>query len=219
MTEFKFKLTTQVGLEKLVCDATTFAQLREQIKNSPIGDKISFDRVKEIREGKEWVKTIKLVEKNTLAEFGEIDDARLPSGESIIFFVIPIEHKGGITLDEVFDEDNEDVTIENLEELGYNDLMQIGSQLNKKYQADINLKGRRDDVLGCIIGWIEDYFENKEYHGIEENSLEFESIKANLYEAINIIEDVISKLQEASLDDSLITLHARALNLQSQLNR
>lgn len=223
MTTFKFKLTTQVQLEILEAEARTFGELKQAIKNSPLGEKISFERQKEIREGIEWIKTIKLIEKNTLAEYGNLDDAALPAGDTLIFFVTPIEHKSGLYPDDL-DRLTKDELLDQLEEMGYNELRSFGSQLNRSKDADIDLSGRRDNILINIMDWVEEYYEEDDNNTEVQNS----EIKDLLESAVSIIIDAIEALQNLELTyateelvDGTMTasqLHERALDIQKRLN-
>lgn len=221
MTKFKFKLTTQVQLETCESDAKTFGELKNAIKNSPLGEKISFERQTEVREGQEWIRTIKLIEKNTLAEYGSIDDAPLPVGENLLFFVTPVEHKGGLDPTDIpFLEKDE--ALDQVDELGYNELISLGSKLNSLYDAEIDLSGKRDDVWYSIKVWLEAWYDDC----VEESDMDEDpnsDVRKLLETAIDLIVDAIELLPEDGecLVDGTMTasqLHEKALEIQRLLN-
>lgn len=221
MRTFKFKLTTQIPLETLQSNAVTFGELKRDIENSSLGEKISFTRKSEVREGTTWIKTIKLIEKVNLWEFGDIDEASLPSGDNLIFFVTPIEHKGGINLPEnienLHNKPLEDV-LDEIEEWGYNELMSLGSKLNKNYNGNIYLLGKRADVLESIKDYFIEYNNNK----VETNS-NVSEVKELLQEATECILNAINLLEGLNQEEvvggiTLSELHNKALEIKRQLN-
>lgn len=233
MSIFKFKLTTQVPLETLESNAKTFGELKKDIINSPLGEKISFERSREIREGLEWIKTVKLIEKNTLTEYGDIDEAILPAGEMIIFFVTPIEHKGGMLPDSIENLHNSDYyEVESvLNEWGYNDLMELGSKINKIYNKDINLRGKRNEVLENILSYFDTYFESKnnqvnisKNNQVDEiiNNEEINTFKEYLKKSLDYLVEALElfeTFEESNIVISSSELHQKALELQRILNK
>lgn len=230
MSTFKFKLTTQVQLEVLESNARTFGELKQDIINSPLGEKISFDRQKEVRDGIEWVKTIKFVEKNTLAEYGDINEANLPAGESFIFFVVPIEHKGGLLCSpaELHDYSDYETVVDEIYEWGYNDLRSLGSQINRDYNTNIDLSGKRDDILCNLKIYFENYFENSDWDE-EENEILPQNVsgidlaKSYLRTGIEYLTEaaaIIESFEYLDIVDGVTAseLHEKALKLQRELN-
>lgn len=221
MTTFKFKLTTQVALETLESNATTFGELRRDIENSELAKKISFERSTENRDGQEWVKTIKLIERNTQAEYGAISEAKLPAGDSIIFFVTPIEHKGGLVEVEALHAESFEVLEEELDELGYNEIRSFGSKLNRVHDANIDLSGKRHEMLENIIDWLADFYAGEPETTI--NITESDDVTELLSTAVHIIVRCIDLLESDLTADvvdntTLAQLHEDALVLQAKLN-
>jgi hypothetical protein len=225
MTNFRFKLPAQVALESLQSAARTFAELKEDIKNSHLATKINFDEQVEMRNGIQWKITIQLIEKNTRASFGKIDDAVLPQGDTIIFFVLPFEHKGGVD-EELLITDIEngilfsDYTYEELEddlnELGYNALRKIGTAIKNYYGADFPILGKRHDILFTIIDWLSEQFA---LIGTTDNSC-----NSSVQDAIDLLLEAVSILKDLETDDNFVDtttlsdLHVLALELQRQIN-
>lgn len=225
MRTFKFKLTTQIPLETLQSNAVTFGELKHDIENSSLGQKISFTRKSEVRDGNTWVKTIKLIEKTNLWEFGDIDEASLPSGDNLIFFVTPVEHKGGLLYspEELHEKENFDVVEDVISEWGYNDLMKLGSQINKNYDADIDLSGKRSNILDNILEYFENYYIMLPIDS-ESTDEKFKFVKDCLTTAINYISDAIDILEGYNIEEivggtTLSELHSKAIELQSRLNK
>ena len=225
MTTFKFKLTTQVALETLESNAQTFGELKRDIQNSELADKISFERKTEHRDGQEWVRTIKLIERNTQAEYGAVDDARLPAGDSLIFFVTPIEHKGGLVAAEDLHLESYEILEEELQELGYNEIRSFGSKLNRVHDADIDLSGKRDEMLENILDWLEEYYAEEEDDNavITIQTTEDASATDLLSAAVHLIVrciDLLESDQAADVVDNttLTQLHEDALELQRKMN-
>lgn len=228
MSTFKFKLTTQVQLEVLESNARTFGELKQDIINSSLGEKISFERKKEVRDGVEWVKTIKFVEKNTLAEYGDINEASLPAGDSLIFFVVPIEHKGGLIYspEELHESGDYETVEDEISEWGYNDLMKLGSKINKNYDADIDLSGKRGNILENILDYFHNYFTellDKE-EVLPQNVDGMELAKSYLKAGIDYLEQAAAILETFEYSDlvdgvTASELHEKALKLQRDLNR
>lgn len=232
MSIFKFKLTAQEPLETLKSSARTFGELKKDIINSSLGEKISFERSREIREGIKWVKTVKLIEKNTLTEYGDIDEAILPAGETVIFFVTPIEHKGGMLPKSIEDLHNSEYyeVEDELYEWGYNDLMELGSKINKIYNKNINLRGKRNEVLENILlyfnTYFDTYFESKNNQEDEEDEItsneEFNTFKEYLIKSKDyLIEaiDLFEIFEKSNIIVSSSELHQKALELQRILNK
>lgn len=229
MTTFRFKLTTQIGLETLESNATTFGELKRDIQNSDLASKISFERSTENRDGQEWVRTIKLIERNTQAEFGAIDEARLPAGDSLIFFVTPMEHKGGLVDVQELHLESFGVVESELEELGYNEIRSFGSKLNKQYGARIDLSGKRDSILFNILNWLENYYnelDEKSTESVEENTTDpMENAKHLIYAGVNLVLEALEILEQFEATENLVggvslsELHEKALELQKQLNK
>ena len=227
MTTFKFKLTTQVALETLESNAQTFGELKRDIQNSELADKISFERKTKKRYGQEWTRTIKLIERNTQAEYGAIDDARLPAGDSLIFFVTPIEHKGG-SIDDLV-ENLCSSCLDHVEtvlfELGYNEIRSFGSKLNRVYDANIDLSGKRGEMLENILDWLEGYYAEEEDDNavITIQTTEDASATDLLSAAVHLIVRCIDLLESDEAVDvvdntTLAQLHEDALELQRKMN-
>ena len=222
MTTFKFKLTTQVALETLESNAQTFGELKRDIQNSELADKISFERKTEKRDGQEWTRTIKLIERNTQAEYGAIDDARLPAGDSLIFFVTPIEHKGGLVAAEDLHLESYEVLESELEELGYNEIRSFGSKLNRVHNANIDLSGRRYEMLENILDWLGDFYTEQEEE-VTVDIRESDDVVDLLSAAVHIIVRCIDLLESDEAVDvvdntTLTQLHEDALELQRKMN-
>lgn len=225
---FRFKLMSQIQLEELESNARTFGELKRDIQNSHLADKIVFDKTVVQRDGKDWVSTIKLFDNLIRSEYGSDDSAILPQGDKVIFFVMPFEHKGG-QFDEGVVQDIfsfiEDMTmkefLDKIEELGYNELRSLGSKLNSKYKDDcyfpIDLYGRRGDILSSIREWSEDFLGFKNEENEEENSYIY-----NLEKAIEYIKEAmeIGVVSCNNLVDNLTLeeLHKQALELQRKVN-
>ena len=221
MTTFKFKLTTQVALETLESNAQTFGELKRDIQNSELAEKISFERKTERRDGQEWTRTIKLIERNTQAEYGAIDNARLPAGDSLIFFVTPIEHKGGLVAAEDLHLESYEVLESELEELGYNEIRSFGSKLNRVHDANIDLSGRRYEMLENILDWLGDFYADQEEVTVDIQ--ESDDVVDLLSAAVHIIVRCIDLLESDEAVDvvdntTLTQLHEDALELQRKMN-
>jgi hypothetical protein len=228
---FKFKLTTQVQLESLESNARTFGELRRDIQNSHLADKINFTKTTTQRDGVQWVSTIKLIDKNSQVEYGSFDDAVLPQSSNVIFFVLPFEHKGGMSM-EVVDDLMEIIELENItsfdeiiSEFGYNELRSLGSALNDKYDAGIILSGKREDIYQEIYNWADDFYYELSIEKEEQEELNSDN---PLSEAVSLITRALSLLisienELESIDfvdnTTLTDLHAQAIKLQRQLNK
>lgn len=238
MRIFRFKLTAQVMLESLESNAQTFGELKADIQNSHLADKINFNKTTEMRDGQEWVSTIILIDKNTKTEFGKFDDAYLPTGDKLIFFVLPFEHKGGVDEDRIFDLAEaliEDIiSYEDLEEdimeWGYDDLIELGVEINKLLGANgveddydlIVISGKRVDILHNILSWYEEYVPVEDKSNIEatlpKNDF-IEVIVGHLEEVIALLESVKESPEYCCVDpETFYDLHSEALELRRQLN-
>ncbi len=223
MRTFRFKLTAQRNLETLESNATTFGQLKEDIKNSHLSNTIVFDRVTTMRDGKEWVSRIKLIDKLTSTEYMDMDEAHLPQGDVITFFVLPFEHKGGI-IDSVAElletmEDDEEGFYDTIEEYGYNELRSLGSNLNSMYNAEISLSGKREDIARNIATWAVGFYDSlNSFESIDDTSE-----NSTIQEVVSLLLTAIEKIQSLSLEnyvdtETLDDLHERALELQRRIN-
>lgn len=227
MTKFKFKLTTQVQLEHLESNARTLGELKTAISNSPLGEKISFERKKELREGVEWIKTIKLVEKNTLAEFGAFDEAVLPAGDVILFFVTPMKHKGGaIDMDvEDLSESSYDNMLEVLEEEGYDELACFADDLNTHYNAGIKIPFKRSEILFNILKWLDEFYTNLENppqvanEQLNDTKYLLNDAVELILSALNIIDNIEVGNNTVDGENTIAQLHEKALDLQRRLNK
>ena len=82
MRKISFKLLTQAQLEVLETSARTLGELKAEIsRNQRLRGKIAFGEVQ-------------LIERETKATFGDIDDAILPATDCIMF-VVPRKTKSG----------------------------------------------------------------------------------------------------------------------------
>ena len=143
MKTFKFKLLTQTSLETLVTNAVTFGELKAEIKSNPsLSAKINFS-------------SSQLIERNTKVSYKDIDEAILPSTDAI-FFVNPVKTKSGL------------VGIEEVRDMGYNQLRTLGSSLNKEHNAGIDLSGKAAEISDRICAWLEDQVEEEEGTSKEE---------------------------------------------------
>lgn len=206
---FKFKLLTQMQLEKFETDATTFGELVAAIEADPVmSEKISFGTKKITEGGTDYEVGIKLIEKNLLTEYGSVPEALLPAGEAI-FFVTPTRTKAGA--------DMEIYSTEELMEMGYNELRSLGSRLNSDYGAMLSLHGKREDILHRIDKFYDEIIPEPE----AEAEPDMDTIKEHLYVAIALIQDVIDNLQESNFIDGITheELHTKALQLQQQLSK
>lgn len=162
MRTIKFKLLTQVQLEKVEAEVTTFGQLKDAVLKSEFGSKINFNGVK-------------FIERNSKAEYGSIDEAILPAGD-LLFFVTPTKTDSGLG------DSFEVMPVEALEEMGYNELKSYGSKVNHELGEEIDLSGKRDDILERLVDWTE----NLE---IPEESID--AIPTLLSDAIELISQAI----------------------------
>lgn len=159
MRTIKFKLFTQTALESLTTDARTFGELKQAIKNSPnLVGKISFDNVQ-------------FIERETKVAYGNIEEAVLPAVDCIMF-VTPTQTKLGATYP----------TLEEVDNMSYNELRSLGSKLNKEEMAGLDLSGKRADILEEILTYV------------KISILRDESQKASISE-VNVLEklDLISR--------------------------
>jgi len=107
MRKIRFKLLTQIQLETIESNARTFGELKEQVQNSLISDKIRFDGVQ-------------FIERETKAAYGAINEAILPQTD-LLFYVQPLETKSGV----------------DFENMSYTDLYKLCSKLNRENNAGI----------------------------------------------------------------------------------
>ncbi|NCC41805.1 MAG: hypothetical protein EOM21_20805 [Gammaproteobacteria bacterium] len=226
MTTFKFKLTSQVALEVLESNARTFGELKRDIQNSPLGDLIKFDKKTEMRNGVQWESTIKLIEKNTKVEYYNIDEAIIPQGETVIFFVLPFEHKGGMVGYEDIARDIPNCSYdeypsleEEIMELGYNEIRKLATLLKKDLNADIEIIGKRADILFNVLSWLHDYLEKDIFNPDELAEV------TPISEAIDLLTQAIEVLRGYVDPDgyyadttTLSELHVQALDLQRRIN-
>lgn len=233
MTTFRFKLLTEINLVSLESNAQTFAELKADIADSPLAEKISFERTTEVRDGQNWTRTIKLIEKNTRAEFGSIDDARLPAGDVITFFVTPLEHKGGSGLNNTelrnivqsLNEYSFEEVYAMLEKWDYNQLRRFGTVVKTEFKADIDLLGSRENILANILDWINEFLQKKENDCEENKQIKVEAIEevtplALIEMALGLLiaaTDILKETEEYSSE--LSELHEKALELQRLLNK
>lgn len=168
----RFKLPAQISLLTMRSSATTWGQLKEEILRDPVlKEEIPLDTVPITREGRDYIRSFKFIDRDTFAEYGKIDDAVLPD-KDLIFIITPVEHKGGATnsnkiADLVFLLTWDPVKlIINLEEANYNTLRSFGSHLNRKYDKNIDLSGTKEEMKSNIIKAV------KELTGTELNSQE-----------------------------------------------
>lgn len=123
MRKIKFKLLTQINLEVLETSARTFGELKADMAKHSTLNAVSFNNSQ-------------LIERETKVMYGTLDDAVLPATDCIMF-VTPVKTLSGADIP----------TITELQEMGYNELRSLGSKLNKENDADIDLSGKRDDIL------------------------------------------------------------------------
>ena len=104
--------------------------------------------IKEINESELGISTanIDFVDYNSDVTYS-LDGAVLPSIDCLLLIVPTKTSQGSF-----------DYTIEELYELGYNDLRSYGSKLNKTLGANIDLSGNRSNILNNIL----DYYEEME---------------------------------------------------------
>ncbi len=107
MRKIRFKLLTQIQLETIESNARTFGELKQEVLNSEISDKIKFDGVQ-------------FIERETKAAYGAIADAILPQTD-LLFYVQPLETKSGV----------------DFENMSYTDLYKLCSKLNRENNAGI----------------------------------------------------------------------------------
>ena len=163
----RFKLPAQISLLTMRSSATTWGQLKEEILRDPVlKEEIPLDTVPITREGRDYIRSFKFIDKDTFAEYGKIDDAVLPD-KDLIFIITPVEHKGGATnsnkiADLVFLLTWDPVKlIINLEEANYNTLRSFGSHLNRKYDKNIDLSGTKEEMKSNIIKAVNEYVNSR----------------------------------------------------------
>jgi len=144
-----FKLPATVQLISIESDAKTFGQLMEDVANSVIADKIP---IHSERVDNNYVRTYKFIEKNSLVEYGKLDDAVLPEG-NIILFVTPVDHKAGLTINFEMDWPLER-KIEAINNMSYNEIRSLGYILNQEHNAGISLSGSKREVINNIIEFL-----------------------------------------------------------------
>lgn len=145
MRKIKFKLLTQNELVTIETNARTFGELKADVVANPATkNTISFVNNQ-------------FVERETKVSYGNIDAAVLPSTDCFMF-VIPLKTKSGAL-----------PTVEEISEMGYNELRQLGSKLNKENKAGLDLSGKRNELFDTIADWIKDQ-EEEECCDAEENT-------------------------------------------------
>ena len=75
-----------------------------------------------------------------------LDGAVLP-GIDCLLLIVPTKTSQGVDF----------IDVEALAELGYNDLRSYGSKLNKEHNAEIDLSGKRDDILQAILDYYDSF--------------------------------------------------------------
>lgn len=193
MRTITFKLLTQVQVEKIQSNARTFGELKEELLNGVLKDKINFEE------------SIKFIEKSNLTEYGNIPEAILPAGDCL-FFVTPVKNKAGMDI----------LSTEQLSKMGYNELRAYGSALYHEYGGKIDMSGKKVDVLENIINYANELASEELDLEIEENT----EVKIILLSAISLIERAIGKLKENNYVEGITyeELEVEALRLKNLLN-
>ena len=155
MRTIRFKLLASNVIE-MQSSARTFSELKREISNnSNLAGKISFG-------------SVQLIDKDTKAVFGAIDDAVLPEGDCL-FFVVPLKTKSGIkpnldsmsltelqTLADKIMEDDEDAWIDTDQNWGdlcsdisdyYDNLPEIEHPLDAVIEKLQGIKSDIDDTI------------------------------------------------------------------------
>lgn len=163
----KFKLPAQTTLPMLKTSATTWGELKNEILASKeLSDQIPLHSETVEREGTTFVRNFKFIDKDTFAEFGKIDEAVLPD-RNILFFVTPVEHKGGMNysngdLWELFLSDYDNF-VKVIKTVDYNTLRSFGAFLNREIGgANIILNGTKENVKNNILNFTDYYKHPKE---------------------------------------------------------
>lgn len=193
MKTFKFKLLTQTALETLVTNAVTFGELKAEIKSNPsLAGKINFS-------------SSQLIERNTKVSYKDIDEAILPSTDAI-FFVNPVKTKSG------------SVGIEEVRDMGYNQLRTLGSSLNKEHNAGIDLSGKAAEISDRICAWLESQVEEEEEGTSKE---EVQELVEQLVATAQLLSEKVANLrfsEEAlAVKVTLAELEEEAQNLAKRL--
>jgi hypothetical protein len=181
------------------------------IENSSLKNKIEVGKVK-------------FIDKATMAEYGSIPEAILPASNCILF-VTPIQTKAGAVTEENFFENGESELMDELEEMGYNELRSLGSKLNKKYDAGIDLSGKRGDILDNIMDFFDDNLDQYNTDNVDSEEVEVTSLKSILMDAIDLIETVIEGLSKVSVNTDIAEgvtfteLQQQAERLRDLLNK
>lgn len=194
MKTFKFKLLTQTSLETLVTNAVTFGELKAEIKSNPsLSGKINFS-------------SSQLIERNTKVSYKDIDEAILPSTDAI-FFVNPVKTKSGL------------VGIEEVRDMGYNQLRTLGSSLNKEHNAGIDLSGKAAEISDRICAWLESQVEEEEEEGTSKE--EVQELVEQLVATAQLLSEKVANLrfsEEAlAVKVTLAELEEEAQNLAKRL--
>lgn len=161
MRKIKFKLLTQTQLEVLETSARTFGELKKEMAAHAVLSSVNFNNNQ-------------LIERSTKVAYQNIDEAVLPPVDCIMFQTAT-KTDSGCDLP----------TAESLKEMGYNELRTLGSKLNKENGANIDLTGKRVDILERMVDYVEDM----------EFNLDSDEMESPLDLAINTLEDTVELLR------------------------
>lgn len=179
MRKIKFKLLTQTQLEVLETSARTFGELKEEMAAHAVLSSVNFNNSQ-------------LIERSTKVAYQNIDGAVLPPVDCIMFQA-DTKTNSGCDLP----------TVESLKEMGYNELRTLGSKLNKENGANIDLTGKRVDILERMVNCVEDMEFNFDEEELE-SPLDY-AIK-NLEESLEILRDYKADEEEATNVVEFLTL-------------
>lgn len=168
MRTISVKIPSLPNLVKVETSANTLLEFKSDVAKSEHSDVISFDNVK-------------FVDIKTMNEVS-MDQAILPSGD-LYLLAVPVKSKSGVDVN----------TLNEIDELGYNDARKLGSQLNKENGAELDLSGRRDD----IVPRIKEYVESQKTSPSEQVN----TIAGNLKTAIELINEAMLQIKELKPED------------------
>ena len=119
-----------------------------------------------------------------------LDGAVLP-GIDCLLLIVPTKTSQGAF----------DYTEEELNELGYNSLRSYGSRLNREYDANINLSGKRDDILENILEYYNEVAISQDIPPEDDEVVYIPVSKAVLMQVLNLVpEELAVKLTYAELN-------------------
>ena len=158
MRKIKIKSPDRQNLVTIETSAVTKGQLIEEINSSDLGISTA---------------NINFVDYHSDVTYS-LDAAVLP-GIDCLLLIVPTKTDQGIDF----------IDVDNLEEMGYNDLRSYGSKLNKEHSANIDLSGKRSDILEAILDYY-DSFEELDDLGTDEEFVYVPFKRSDLVKILNL---------------------------------